>query len=461
MRHGTEHRTSASPATRWCATWTGASTAGVCERQCANEVHRYDADFEKDGGRREPSASTATAAWPCAPPGRLKIVKTDHTFRENGNWSGQAPSKRSTARRRAAGCSSPPWATPRRYPVYWDKLLLNASQVTNPSIDPLREPMETRTFLGQQARATSARDERRAASSRDLPPQLELDMPILFSAMSYGSISYNAHACPGPGRAKSWAPTTTPARAACTEDFYQYGATHHRAGGLRALRRAQGLPRAPARPSRSRWARAPSPASAATCPGQKIVGDVSRTRMIPEGTDAISPAPHHDIYSIEDLRQLVFSLKEATALRKARASSRWPRCTTWRPSPAALPAAARTSSPSTASGAAPARRPPASATTWASPSSWPWPRWTSGCGRRASATTCPWWWAAPSAPAPDVVKAIALGADAVYIGTGGAAGLGLPPVPQLPQRQVQLGHRHPAARPGRAPEPGDRRPSAW
>ncbi len=38
--------------------------------------------------------------------------------------------------------------------------------------------------------------------------------------------------------------------------------------------------------------------------------------MIPEGTDAISPAPHHDIYSIEDLRQLVFSLKEATLYSK-------------------------------------------------------------------------------------------------------------------------------------------------
>ncbi|HCF82622.1 MAG TPA: FMN-binding glutamate synthase family protein, partial [Ruminococcaceae bacterium] len=37
-----------------------------------------------------------------------------------------------------------------------------------------------------------------------------------------------------------------------------------------------------------------------------------RTRMIPMGADAISPAPHHDIYSIEDLRQLVNSLKEAT-----------------------------------------------------------------------------------------------------------------------------------------------------
>lgn len=51
-------------------------------------------------------------------------------------------------------------------------------------------------------------------------------------------------------------------------------------------------------------------------PGAKIVGNVSRTRMVPEGTDAISPAPHHDIYSIEDLRQLVYSLKEATAYQK-------------------------------------------------------------------------------------------------------------------------------------------------
>ncbi len=51
-------------------------------------------------------------------------------------------------------------------------------------------------------------------------------------------------------------------------------------------------------------------------PGAKIVGDVSRTRMIPENSDAISPAPHHDIYSIEDLRQLVYALKEATGYTK-------------------------------------------------------------------------------------------------------------------------------------------------
>ena len=44
--------------------------------------------------------------------------------------------------------------------------------------------------------------------------------------------------------------------------------------------------------------------------------EVSNARMIPAGSDAISPAPHHDIYSIEDLRQLIWSLKEATEYQK-------------------------------------------------------------------------------------------------------------------------------------------------
>ena len=51
-------------------------------------------------------------------------------------------------------------------------------------------------------------------------------------------------------------------------------------------------------------------------PGAKITEEISETRMIPVGTDAISPAPHHDIYSIEDLAQLVNSLKEATRYKK-------------------------------------------------------------------------------------------------------------------------------------------------
>ncbi|GIX07239.1 MAG: glutamate synthase [Candidatus Poribacteria bacterium] len=47
-------------------------------------------------------------------------------------------------------------------------------------------------------------------------------------------------------------------------------------------------------------------------PGAKVVGDIPKTRRFPEGRDAISPAPHHDIYSIEDLGQRIWALKVAT-----------------------------------------------------------------------------------------------------------------------------------------------------
>ncbi|MEM2485444.1 MAG: glutamate synthase-related protein [Candidatus Caldarchaeum sp.] len=46
-------------------------------------------------------------------------------------------------------------------------------------------------------------------------------------------------------------------------------------------------------------------------PGVKVTKPISETRRIPVGVDAISPAPHHDIYSIEDLGQRIMCLKEA------------------------------------------------------------------------------------------------------------------------------------------------------
>lgn len=47
-------------------------------------------------------------------------------------------------------------------------------------------------------------------------------------------------------------------------------------------------------------------------PGSKVVDIISELRRIPKGIDALSPAPHHDIYSIEDLGQRIEALKEAT-----------------------------------------------------------------------------------------------------------------------------------------------------
>jgi len=47
-------------------------------------------------------------------------------------------------------------------------------------------------------------------------------------------------------------------------------------------------------------------------PGVKVTEPISETRRIPVGRDAVSPAPHHDIYSIEDLGQRILGLREAT-----------------------------------------------------------------------------------------------------------------------------------------------------
>ena len=121
-------------------------TCRACERQCANHVHHYDPDF----GMMVSDESKCVNCHRCVslcPTRALKIVKTDHTFKENANWTGKAISE---VYRQAGtgGVLLSSMGNPEPYPIYWDKLLINASQVTNPSIDPLREPMDIRTYIG-------------------------------------------------------------------------------------------------------------------------------------------------------------------------------------------------------------------------------------------------------------------------------------------------------------------------
>jgi glutamate synthase domain-containing protein 2/glutamate synthase domain-containing protein 3 len=52
------------------------------------------------------------------------------------------------------------------------------------------------------------------------------------------------------------------------------------------------------------------PGEGGQLPGHKTVAHIARVRRAPEGTTLISPPPHHDIYSIEDLAQLVYDLKQ-------------------------------------------------------------------------------------------------------------------------------------------------------
>ena len=282
----------------------------VCERQCANEVHQYS----EERGMMVSDESKCVNCQRCVslcPTRALKIVKSSCTLRENANWTNETI--RQVYKQAATGgvlLSS--MGNPEPLPVYWDRILINASQVTNPSIDPLREPMETRVFLGKKPDRIERGENGRIRCV--LPPQIALSMPVMFSAMSYGSISYNAHASLARA-AEQLGILYNTGEGGLHEDFYQYGANtvvqvasgrfgvhedYLEAGAAIEIKMGQGA----------------KPGIGGHLPGAKIVGDVSRTRMIPEGSDAISPAPHHDIYSIEDLRQLVYSLKEATQYRK-------------------------------------------------------------------------------------------------------------------------------------------------
>ena len=51
------------------------------------------------------------------------------------------------------------------------------------------------------------------------------------------------------------------------------------------------------------------PGEGGELPRHKVTGDIAVTRNSTAGVGLISPPPHHDIYSIEDLAQLIHELK--------------------------------------------------------------------------------------------------------------------------------------------------------
>lgn len=285
---------------------------GACVKQCFNGVHTI-----VDTGNGKKLVSDESKCVNChrcvsfCPSRAIKIVKSDLCFKRNDNWS-DAVIKEIYKQAESGGVLLSSMGCPEKYPVYFDKILINASQVTNPSIDPLREPMETKVTLGKRNR--DIKRDKNGHIICDSSPRLDLELPIMFSAMSYGSISYNAHKSLALAATKLGTCYNT-GEGGLNKDFFEYGKNtivqvasgrfgvykeYLEAGAAIEIKMGQGA----------------KPGIGGHLPGAKITEDVSMTRMIPVGTDAISPAPHHDIYSIEDLKQLVYALKEATEYKK-------------------------------------------------------------------------------------------------------------------------------------------------
>jgi glutamate synthase domain-containing protein 2 len=285
---------------------------GRCVQQCGWGVYSFNE-------RPYPDDSKCRACHRCVtycPAHCITIQKNELALRDNANWS---PELRKNVWRQAesGGVMLTGMGNDKPYQKIFDHLVLDACQVTNPSIDPLREPMELRTYLGRKPDSVEVESDGqggfRLKEGAGVSNNIKLDTPIIFSPMSYGSVSLNVHKSLAMAAERCGILMNT-GEGGLHADLYPYGNNvivqvasgrfgvspdYLNRGAAIEIKVGQGA----------------KPGIGGHLPGEKINKEVSTTRMIPQGTDAISPAPHHDIYSIEDLRQLIYSLKEASGYK--------------------------------------------------------------------------------------------------------------------------------------------------
>lgn len=245
----------------------------------------------------------------------ILVTKNPAERRYHGNWSWEL--QRNIHRQASSGAKLlGSTGNDKDYPNYFDHLLLDACQVTNPSIDPLREPMELRTYLGKKPDRLDIVEKPGGGYklTTKLTKQLVLETPIMFAAMSYGAVSLNVQKALVRA-AKECGTYMNCGEGGLHKDMYEYkdhiitqvasgrfGITpeYMAAGSAIEIKIGQGA----------------KPGIGGHLPGEKVNAEIAATRMIPAGSDALSPAPHHDIYSIEDLAQLISAIKEATNWEK-------------------------------------------------------------------------------------------------------------------------------------------------
>ena len=281
----------------------------VCVNQCTFDVNSYDIEDDEIKSREENCVGCHRCVVFC-PTEALTVRRNPLDYRENYNWRPEVIED-IIKQAETGGVLLTGMGNDKDYPIYWDHLVLNASQVTNPSIDPLREPMELTTYLGQKPDRVEFGS---LGLKTELAPQVKLEVPIMFSALSYGAVSLNVQESLARAATEMGTLWNT-GEGGLHPKLYKYGdnTTVQVASGRFGVH-PEYLD--VARIIEIKIGQGAKPGIGGHLPGEKVSAEVAKTRMIPRGTDALSPAPQHDIYSIEDLAQLVYALKEATNYTK-------------------------------------------------------------------------------------------------------------------------------------------------
>jgi glutamate synthase domain-containing protein 2 len=283
----------------------------VCVNQCTFDVHSYDTEDDEIKSCEEDCIGCHRCVIFC-PTDALTIRRNPLDYRENYNWRPEVIED-IIKQSETGGVLLTGMGNDKSYRIYWDHLVLNASQVTNPSIDPLREPMELTTYLGQKPDRLEFESSSLGLKT-ELAPQVKLEVPVMFSAMSYGAVSLNVQESLARAATEMGTLWNT-GEGGLHPKLYKYGDnTIVQVASGRFGVHPEYLD--VAKVVEIKIGQGAKPGIGGHLPGEKVGAEVSSTRMIPKGTDALSPAPQHDIYSIEDLAQLVYALKEATNYTK-------------------------------------------------------------------------------------------------------------------------------------------------
>ena len=160
-------------------------------------------------------------------------------------------------------------------------------------------------------------DEKGGISIDEVEPVEAIVQRFKTGAMSYGSISEEAHRCMAAamnhlqGKSNSGEGGEKPERLGTEYN----SAIKQVASGRFGVTEEYLLS---AKEIQIKMAQGAKPGEGGHLPGKKVYPWIAKTRYATPGVALISPPPHHDIYSIEDLAQLIYDLKNAN--RAARIS---------------------------------------------------------------------------------------------------------------------------------------------
>ena len=134
-------------------------------------------------------------------------------------------------------------------------------------------------------------------------------------AMSYGSISQEAHEALAVAMNRLHGKSNSGEGGESDERLESAGTDHDRSSAIKQVASGRfGVTSrylVSAKELQIKMAQGAKPGEGGHLPAQKVYPWIAKTRHSTPGVSLISPPPHHDIYSIEDLAQLIYDLKNA------------------------------------------------------------------------------------------------------------------------------------------------------